>query len=77
MGKSLRPLSEVSEVKYELFDKYVKICNPPESFIKEMKAEFEEKRIYLRAIKFMPYWMVMELSTLGYDINEKPLGDLF
>ena len=75
MNKELRPLSELSEFKQELFKKYIKFINPPETYVKACKKEFKAV-MQLRPMT-MPYFFVQELIALGFDVEEESLDDKF
>tara|TARA_R110000787_G_scaffold276483_2_gene385433 strand:+ start:684 stop:911 length:228 start_codon:yes stop_codon:yes gene_type:complete len=75
MNQELRPLSEISEVKQDLFRKYIKFLNPPKSYIKDLRKEFDIIMRYRTSM--MPYFLVKELITLGFDVDEESLDDKF
>ena len=64
----LRPLSEISEVREELLTKYLQLLNPPSS-----EHEIFRKEVLMASlmdVAYMPYWMVMELDNMDFDISK-------
>ena len=74
---NLRPISEIHQVRDILFERYLKIFNPPESFVEELDLAFDRELEYYSILKplFMPHYIVLELEKLGFDLSE-PLDEL-
>ena len=65
----LKDISEITKIdKDNLFQVYVELIEPFDAnTLKELKNEFYKNLIH-RDIIYMPYWLVMELYVLGYNI---------
>ncbi len=65
----LKDISEITQIdKDNLFQVYVELIEPFDvNSLKELKNEFY-KNLIQRDIIYMPYWLVMELYVLGYNI---------
>jgi hypothetical protein len=65
----LKNISEITQIdKDNLFQVYVELIEPFDvNSLKELKNEFY-KNLIQRDIIYMPYWLVMELYVLGYNI---------
>ena len=65
----LKDISELTQIdKDNLFQVYVELIEPFDTnTLKELKNEFY-KNLIQRDIIYMPYWLVMELYVLGYNI---------
>lgn len=65
----LKDISEITKIdKDNLFQVYVELIEPFDAnTLKELKNEFY-KNLIQRDIIYMPYWLVMELYVLGYNI---------
>lgn len=65
----LKDISEITKIdKDNLFQVYVELIEPFDvNSLKELKNEFY-KNLIQRDIIYMPYWLVMELYVLGYNI---------
>lgn len=61
-----KDISNISKLdKDNLFQTYIELINPPENMIKGYQREFYKSLIF-RDVAFMPYWLVLELTKLGY-----------
>lgn len=64
--EELKPLNEILDYKYELYHTY-------KLMMKKHGLKVDRKRfeVIIRFdVIFMPYWLVLELINLGFDINE-------
>ena len=65
-----RPLSEISEVKDILLRKYLQLLSSPMR-IDHKSAKEDLKVMMLYKVIHMPYWMVQELDSMDFDIDEQ------
>jgi len=65
----LKNISEITQIdKDNLFQVYVELIEPFDAnSLKELKNEFY-KNLIQREILYMPYWLVMELYLLKYNV---------
>jgi hypothetical protein len=65
----LKDISEITKIdKDNLFQVYVELIEPFDAnTLKELKNEFY-KNLIQREILYMPYWLVMELYLLKYNV---------
>lgn len=75
----LRPLSEVHKVRDILFKQYLKILNPPSSFVEELDLAFDKELEYYTMLKpmYMPHYLYVELERLGFDLSLNKLDETF
>ncbi len=65
----MKGIDNISQIdRDDLFQTYIELINPPTNMIKEFKSEFYKSLIF-RDIKFMPYWLVLELKEKGYNTD--------
>jgi len=66
--EELRPLSDIFIERDYLFGIYVKLIDCDSRDLRELRKDLDILLMF--NIMFMPYWLVIELQELGFDISK-------
>ncbi|NQV77566.1 MAG: hypothetical protein HQ490_04335 [Lutibacter sp.] len=69
----LRPLIEILDEKEYLFKKYCDILDCDKNMISGLRKEFNA--MLLLRVEHMPYWLVLELICMGFNMMEDEYND--
>ena len=64
-----KPLSDIFKYREYLFKRYCDILDCDKNMIHSLRDDF--RKYLVMRVECMPYWMVMELDRLGFNIDEE------